>query len=57
MLISTESDISDEGRIYPMKIEYIRLDLVATVLELGRGSDISNSSDMFALGRIYLIWN
>jgi hypothetical protein len=43
------------GWIYPMKVGYIRSDLTATVLKPDRGSDIFDSSDMSALGRIYPI--
>jgi hypothetical protein len=37
-----------------MKVGYIRPGPVATVLEPDRGSDISDSSDMSALNRIYI---
>jgi hypothetical protein len=43
--------------IYPMEVGYIRLDPAATVLEPGRWSDITNASDIFALGQIYLTWS
>jgi hypothetical protein len=57
-LISVELDISDgDSRIYPMEVGYIRPDLAAKALEPDRKPDMSNASDMSALGQIYPTWN
>jgi hypothetical protein len=40
-----------------MEVGYIQPDLAAKVLELDRKPDMSDASDMSAMGRIYLTWN
>jgi hypothetical protein len=44
------------SRIYPMEVGYIRPNPAPTALEPDCMLDMSDASDMFALGQRYLTW-